>query len=51
LPTLYPSTLRQAQGDVSGYATIDVSSLPSGIYLLEVLTQSGQRSVQKAVVE
>jgi hypothetical protein len=30
---------------------IDVSSLHSGIYLVEVLTQNGQRAVQKVVVE
>jgi hypothetical protein len=35
----------------SGYGNVDVSSLPSGIYLVEALTQSGQRSVQKVVVE
>lgn len=35
----------------SGYGNIDVSSLPSGIYLVEVLTKNGQRSVQKVVVE
>jgi hypothetical protein len=40
-------TLKQVQGDTR----IDVSALPSGIYLLEVLTQNGQRSVQKVVVE
>lgn len=40
-------TFRQAQGD----ASIDVSSLPSGIYLLEARTQDGRRSVQKVVVE
>jgi hypothetical protein len=41
-------TLRSAQSDKK---TLDVSSLPSGIYLVEVLTQNGQRSVQKVVVE
>lgn len=41
-------TLRSAQSDKS---TIDVSALPSGIYLVEVLTQNGQRSVQKVMVE
>lgn len=40
-------TLKQVQGDVS----IDVSNLPSGIYLLEAMTQDGRRSVQKVVVE
>jgi len=35
----------------SGCGTIDVRSLPSGIYLVEALTQNGQRSVQKVVVE
>jgi hypothetical protein len=41
-------TLRSAQSDNK---TLDVSSLPSGIYLVEVLTQNGQHSVQKVVVE
>jgi hypothetical protein len=41
-------TLKQVQGD---RAVVDVSALPSGIYLVEVLTQNGQRSVQKVVVE
>jgi hypothetical protein len=41
-------TLRSAQSDKK---TLDVSSLPSGIYLVEVLTQNGQHSVQKVVVE
>jgi hypothetical protein len=41
-------TLRSAQSDNK---TLDVSSLRSGIYLVEVLTQNGQRSVQKVVVE
>lgn len=40
-------TFRQAQGDVS----IDASNLPSGIYLLEAITQDGRRSVQKVVVQ
>ena len=44
LPAPYPSR-------TSGYSNIDVSSLTSGIYLVEVLTQNGQRSVQKVVVE
>jgi hypothetical protein len=35
----------------SGYGNVDVSGLPSGIYLVEVLTQNGQRSVKKVVVE
>lgn len=35
----------------SGYANIDVSALPSGIYLVEAITEDGQRSVQKVVVE
>jgi hypothetical protein len=41
-------TLRSTQSDKK---TLDVSSLPSGIYLVEALTQNGQRSVQKVVVE
>lgn len=41
-------TLKQVQGD---RAVIDISGLPCGIYLVEVLTQNGQRSVQKVVVE
>lgn len=44
LPPLYPSR-------TSGYANIDVSSLPSGIYLVEAITEDGRRSVQKVVVE
>ncbi|MFM1930760.1 MAG: hypothetical protein RL226_63 [Bacteroidota bacterium] len=36
---------------MTGGTAIDASSLPSGIYLVEVLTQNGQRSVQKVVVE
>lgn len=39
-------TLKQVQGDVS----IDVSTLPSGIYLLEAITEDSKRSVQKVVV-
>ena len=35
----------------SGYGNIDVSSLPSGIYLVEAITEDGKRSVQKVVVE
>lgn len=45
--TSVQQTFRQAQGDIS----IDVTSLPSGIYLLEAFTQDGRRSVQKVVVE
>lgn len=44
----YTTLPRGTQGD---HTTIDVSNLPSGIYLVEVLTQNGQRSVQKVVVE
>lgn len=40
-------TMNQAQSNVS----IDVSSLPSGIYLLEAITQDSRRSVQKMVVQ
>lgn len=35
----------------SGYGNIDVSALPSGIYLVEAITEDGRRSVQKVVVE
>lgn len=45
--TSIQQTFRQAQGDVS----VDVSSLPSGIYLLEAVTEGGRSSVQKVVVE
>lgn len=38
-------TFRQAHGDVS----VDISTLPSGIYLLEAITDDGKRSVQKVV--
>lgn len=51
LPALYSSTLRVPQGDTSGYANIDVSALPSGIYLVGAITEDGRRSVQKVVVE
>ncbi len=44
----YTTLPRGTQGD---RAVVDVSGLPSGIYLVEVLTQNGQRSVQKVVVE
>lgn len=44
---LITQTLKQVQGDTQ----IDVSSLPRGIYLVEVFTQNGQRSVQKVVVK
>jgi hypothetical protein len=40
-------TLKQLQGDVS----TDVSALPSGIYLVEVITEGGRRSVQKVMIE
>ena len=40
-------TLRSAQRN----KIIDISHLPSGIYLLEAITQDGKRSVQKVVVE
>lgn len=43
---LLKQTFRQAQGDPS----IDASGLPSGIYLIEVVTEDGKHSVQKAVV-
>lgn len=39
------------RGTQDDRVVIDISSLPSGIYLVEVLTQNGQRSVQKVVVE
>jgi len=42
-------TLGPASGG-QGDTRIDVSTLPSGIYLVEVLAQNGQRSVQKVVV-
>ncbi|MBI1288985.1 MAG: PKD domain-containing protein [Flavobacteriales bacterium] len=41
----------QADGTQDDRVVIDISGLPSGIYLVEVLTQNGQRSVQKVVVE
>lgn len=40
-------TFRQTQD----YVSVDVSGLPSGIYLLEAETEDGRRSVQKVVVE
>lgn len=40
-------TLRSAQRN----KTIDISHLPSGIYLLEAITEDGRRSVQKVVVQ
>ena len=40
-----------SRGTQDDRAVVDVSSLPSGIYLVEVLTQNGQRSVQKVVVK
>lgn len=40
-----------ADGTQDDRVVIDLIGLPSGIYLVEVLTQNGQRSVQKVVVE
>ncbi|MCB9187473.1 MAG: T9SS type A sorting domain-containing protein [Flavobacteriales bacterium] len=40
-----------AAGTQDDPITIDISGLPSGIYLLEAITQNGKRSVQKVVVE
>ena len=37
--------------NLSGQWQIDVSVLPSGIYLVEAVTEDGRRSVQKVVVE
>lgn len=44
---VWQETLRSAQSD----RNIDVSALPSGIYLVAAITEDGRRSVQKVVVE